>query len=194
MLRWMMRVALSLLVSFPSWSADFGKGLAAAERGDYVTALREWRPLAEQGHAKAQFNLGVMYGDGEGIQQDYGQAAQWYRRAAEQGIAQAQYNLGVMYKKGMGVAQDYSQAAKWYRRAAEQGDADAQIKLGLMYGLGDGVVEDYVTAHMWGNIARANGYDSGKLLDALEQLMSKGQIARAQQRASDCMANQYKNC
>ena len=158
MLRWMMRVALSLLVSFPSWSADFGKGLAAAERGDYVTALREWRPLAEQGHAKAQFNLGVMY------------------------------------KKGMGVAQDYSQAAKWYRRAAEQGDADAQIKLGLMYGLGDGVVEDYVTAHMWGNIARANGYDSGKLLDALEQLMSKGQIARAQQRASDCMANQYKNC
>jgi TPR repeat protein len=135
-----------------------------------------------------------MYGDGESIQQDYGQAALWYRRAAEQGIAQAQYNLGEMYKKGMGVAQDYSQAAKWYRRAAEQGDADAQIKLGLMYGLGDGVVEDYVTAHMWGNIARANGYDSGKLLDALEQLMSKGQIARAQQRASDCMANQYKNC
>jgi TPR repeat protein len=99
-----------------------------------------------------------------------------------------------MYDKGRGVVQDYGQAVKWYHRAAEQGDADAQIKLGLMYGLGDGVVEDYVTAHMWGNIARANGYDSGKLLDALEQLMSKGQIARAQQRASDCMANQYKNC
>jgi TPR repeat protein len=158
LLRWMMLVALSLLVSFPSWSADIDKGLAAAERGDYATALREWRPLAEQGDAIAQ------------------------------------YNLGVMYDKGRGVVQDYGQAVKWYHRAAEQGDADAQIKLGLMYGLGDGVVEDYVTAHMWGNIARANGYDSGKLLDALEQLMSKGQIARAQQRASDCMANQYKNC
>ena len=83
MLRWMMRVALSLLVSFPSWSADFGKGLAAAERGDYVTALREWRPLAEQGHAKAQFNLGVMYKKGMGVAQDYSQAAKWYRRAAE---------------------------------------------------------------------------------------------------------------
>ena len=159
MLRWMMLVALSLLVSFPSWSADFGKGLAAAERGDYATAIREWRPLAEQGDAKAQ------------------------------------YNLGVMYKKGMGVAQDYGQAVKWYRRAAEQGYAEAQNNLGVMYGNGRGVVEDYVTAHMWGNIARANGNDiADELLDDLEQLMSKDQIARAQQRASDCMANQYKNC
>ena len=159
MLRWMMLVALSLLVSFPSWSADFDKGLAAAERGDYATALREWHPLAEQGHAKAQFNLGVMYADGEGIQQDYGQAVEWYRRAAEQGYAMAQYNLGVMYANGRGV------------------------------------VQNYVTAHMWGNIARANGNDiADEWLDALEQLMSKDQIARAQQRASDCMANQYKNC
>ena len=62
-----------------------------------------------------------------------------------------------------------------------------------MYGLGDCVVQNYVSAHMWGNIARANEYDSGKLLDALEQLMSKDQIAEAQQRASDRIANQYKN-
>ena len=157
-LRWMMLVALSLLVSFPSWSADFDKGLAAYERGDYATALREWHPLAEQGDAGAQFNLGAMYANGRGVAQDYGQAIEWYRRAAEQGYAEAQNNLGVMY------------------------------------GNGRGVVQNYVTAHMWGNIARANGYDSGKLLDLLEKLMSKGQIARAQQRASDCMANQYKNC
>jgi TPR repeat protein len=195
MLRWMMRVALSLLVSFPSWSADFDKGLAAAERGDYATALREWHPLAEQGHAKAQFNLRVMYADGEGIQQDYGQAVEWYRRAAKQGYAMAQYNLGVMYANGRGVAQDYGQAIEWYRRAAKQGYAEAQNNLGVMYGNGRGVVQNYVTAHMWGNIARANGNDiADEWLDALEQLMSKDQIARAQQRASDCLANQYKNC
>ena len=195
LLRWMMLVALSLLVSFPSWSADFGKGLAAYERGDYVTALREWRPLAEQGHAKAQFNLGVMYADGEGIQQDYGQAAQWYRRAAEQGDADAQTNLGWMYGTGRGVPQNYGQAVEWYRLAADQGYAMAQYNLGVMYGNGRGVVQNYVTAHMWGNIARANGNDiADELLDDLEQLMSKDQIARAQQRASDCLANQYKNC
>ena len=62
-----------------------------------------------------------------------------------------------------------------------------------MYGLGDSVLQNYVTAHRWGNIARANGNESGMLLDALEQLMSKDQIAEAQQRASDRIANQYKN-
>ena len=158
----MMPVALTLLVSLPSWSADFDanydKGMAAYERGDYVAALREWTQLAEQGDAIAQFNLGVMFEKGQGAQQDFGQAV------------------------------------KWYRRAAEQGDAMAQNNLGWMYELGGGVVEDYVTAHMWGNIARANGNDSGKLLDHLETKMSKDQIVRSQQRASDCLANQYKNC
>ena len=82
-----------------------------------------------------------------------------------------------------------------YRLAADQGYAMAQYNLGVMYGNGRGVVQNYVTAHMWGNIARANGNDiADELLDDLEQLMSKDQIARAQQRASDCMANQYKNC
>ena len=65
--------------------------------------------------------------------------------------------------------------------------------MGVMYELGDCVVHNYVTVHMWGNIARANGNESGMLLDALEQLMSKDQIAEAQQRASDRMAIQYKN-
>ena len=46
-----------------SWSGDFQKGLTAYESGDYATALREWKPLAQQGHAKSQYNLGVMYRD-----------------------------------------------------------------------------------------------------------------------------------
>ena len=52
---------LTLLVGTPASSADFQKGLDAYDRGDYATALREWTPLAEQGHAWAQYNLGVMY-------------------------------------------------------------------------------------------------------------------------------------
>ena len=69
-----------------SWSADFQKGLEAAQRGDYVTALREWTPLAEQGDASAQYNLGVMYGNGQGVPQDYKAALEWYTLAAEQGM------------------------------------------------------------------------------------------------------------
>ena len=63
-------LVLMSLVSFPSWSADFNKGLTAAQNGDFATALKEWKPLAEQGHASAQFNLGLMYRKGLGVPQD----------------------------------------------------------------------------------------------------------------------------
>jgi TPR repeat protein len=74
-------------------------------------------------------------------------------------------------------------------------NAKAQNNLGVMYGDGRGVVQDYVTAHMRGNIARANGSDNGgKLVDLLETLMSRTQIATAQERASVCVARQYREC
>ena len=73
---------------------DFDRGLAAAQSGDFATALKEWRPLAEQGDALAQYNLGAMYEFGDGVVQDYAEAVRWYRLAAEQGHAKAQYNLG----------------------------------------------------------------------------------------------------
>ena len=74
-------------------------------------------------------------------------------------------------------------------------NAKAQNNLGVMYGDGRGVVQDYVTAHMWGNIARANGSDNGgKLVDSLEPLMSRAQIAAAQERASACVVRQYREC
>ncbi len=80
---------------------------------------------AEQGDTDAQFNLGVMYNNGQGVTQDYTQAVSWYRKAAEQGHADAQFNLGVRYAKGQGVTKDYTQAVSWFRKAAEQGHANA---------------------------------------------------------------------
>ena len=63
---------------------------------DFAHALSWYSKAAAQGHASAQFRLGIMYDTGKGIQQDYGQAVVWYQMAAEQGYAQAQYNLGVL--------------------------------------------------------------------------------------------------
>ena len=178
-----------------SWSADFQKGLAAAERGDFATALREWTPLAEQGTAGAQFNLGVMYYKGEGVPQDYKTAVKWYRLAAEQGYAYAQFNLGLMYRKGEGVPQDYKTAVKWYRLAAEQGSAYAQFNLGLMYGLGNGVIQDNVYAHMWANLAASNGSKKGgELRDIVAERMTPAQIAEAQRLARECVRKKYKGC
>ena len=95
-------------------------GVAAYKRGAYATALREWRPLAEQGDAKAQHNLGVMYRKGRGVPQDDAEAVKWYSKAAEQGDAFAQFNLAFMYKNGQGVPQDYAQAHMWYNLAASR--------------------------------------------------------------------------
>ncbi|WP_146117165.1 tetratricopeptide repeat protein, partial [Haemophilus influenzae] len=110
---------------------QFQQGLEATKRGDYQTAFKLWLPLAEQGNASIQFNLGLMYKKGQGIKQDDFEAVKWFRKAAEQGVADAQLNLGNMYAKGLGVKQDDVEAVKWYRQAAEQGNAKAQFNLGL---------------------------------------------------------------
>ncbi len=110
---------LLVVLAAPAW-AGFDEGVAAYDRGDYATALREMRVLAEQGDAAAQYNLGVMYFEGQGVAQDYAEAVKWYRRAAEQGYADAQNNLGLMYGKGQGVAQDYVQAHMWFNLAASR--------------------------------------------------------------------------
>ncbi len=96
------------------------------DKGDYATALKEWRPLAEQGDAEAQCNLGYMYKGGKGVPQDDAEAARWYRLAAVQGLDRAQFNLGIMYATGRGVQQDYVQAYLWFSLAAAQGHGSAQ--------------------------------------------------------------------
>ena len=77
---------------------------------------------AEQGDASAQFNLGLMYGKGEGVPENDLEAVKWYRKAAEQGDASAQLNLGFMYAEGRGVPEDYVLAYAWLNLAAAQRD------------------------------------------------------------------------
>ncbi len=73
-------VAISLFVgSMTAHAADFHAGFKAYQRGDYATALRIFRQLAEQGDASAQYNLGFMYDNGQGVTQDYAVAVRWYR-------------------------------------------------------------------------------------------------------------------
>lgn len=113
-------VGLSLLPAL-GW-ADFQAGLAAYERGDYETAVKEWRPLAHQGDADAQKLLGFMYSQGQGLPQNYVEAAKWIRLAAEQGDAGAQANLSRMYFEGLGVPHDFELALLWANLAAAQGN------------------------------------------------------------------------
>ena len=108
-------------------------GLNQAAWTNDVSDSRETLQLAERGNAQAQYNLGVMYENGQGVRQDDAEAVKWYQQAAAQGLAEAQSNLGVMYYNGRGVRQDDAEAVKWYRLAAEQGFAPAQVLLDTIY-------------------------------------------------------------
>ena len=191
-------ITACLLTAAPitiTYAQNFDKAVKAYEAGDYTTAAKEFRLLAEQGDAVAQFNLGNMYDQGKGVPQDYAEAVRWHRLAAEQGIAVAQNNLGRMYNQGKGVPQDYPEAVRWYRLAAEQGISRAQFNLGLMHFKGQGVPQDYVLAHMLLNIEAASGDENAlKARDLLASLMTSNQIAEAQQHARDCMARGLKGC
>jgi TPR repeat protein len=112
---------------------DIQLAAEAYTAGDYATALRLWRPLAERETRTAQFGLGVLYEDGNGVPRDYAKAEHWYRKAADRGYAKAQYNEGRLYEHGLGVSVDTLQAAKWYILAARQGNPMAQYSLALLY-------------------------------------------------------------
>ena len=185
-LRFTITFVLSIIcLTVPAW-ADFQAGMDATIRGDYATALREWRPLAEQGDALAQYNLGVLYRKGRGVPQDDVQARQWYAKAAAQGQAKAQFNLGTLYFNGEGVPKDYPQALRWFRLAADQGEAVAQTKIAIMYDEGQGVSQDIVQAYKWYSLAATNGdKPAAELRDALAKQMTPAQIAEAQKLAQE---------
>ena len=152
-------IAIVLLLAVQSASAvDFWAGSAYYLRGDFTAALREWRPLAEEGDARAQYYLGIMHANGEGVPENDRQAAYWFQESARQGNSQSQYHLGIMYANGEGVPEDDPQAVYWFRKSANQGDARAQFNLGVMYEFGEGVPEADRQAVNWYRRAAEQGH------------------------------------
>ena len=119
---------ISLLITGLAVAGPFGEATKAYNSGDYETAYRLIKPLAEQGLPEAQFNLGLMYDKGQGVPQDYAEAVKWYRKAAEQGSAEAQYNLGKMYYTGQGVPKDYVLAHMWFNLTTSRYPASEKEK------------------------------------------------------------------
>jgi uncharacterized protein len=125
-------VILAVVLTGGAAAGPLEEGDAAYERGDYATAVRLWRPLAEQGNPEAQFVLGQMYNTGRGVSQDHAEAVKWYRRAAEQGDVLAQAVLGAMYGGEEGIPPDYVQSYMWLSlaasRASTQEDRDMVLE------------------------------------------------------------------
>ena len=112
--------------------ADFESAYKAYSQRDQETALTEFQALAEQGDSRAQFYLGSMIQNGQGVNKDSAEAAKWYLRSAEQGNLNAQQNLALLYRNGDGVARDPVSAHMWYSLAAGQGSAFAGIQRDLL--------------------------------------------------------------
>jgi uncharacterized protein len=151
-------ILLTLSLAAPVVAGPGKDAMDAIERGDYATALRLLRQLAEQCDAQAQYNLGVLYDNGQGVPQNDSEAMKWYRKAADQGECRAQVNLGTMYSNGQGVPQNYAEAMKWFRKAADQGFAPSQYTLGLFYRQGTGVPQNNAEAVKWYRKAADQGY------------------------------------
>ncbi|MGD2081513.1 MAG: SPOR domain-containing protein [Chromatiales bacterium] len=162
--------ALVLLALTAAAGADpLTEGLGAYQLGDYEKAYDLWRPLAEQGNVRARFQLGILFGEGQGVAQNPVKAAFWFRQAAQGGYAPAQHRLALMYYQGLGVPRDLSQAIGWWRLAAGQGNPDALFNLGGLNHLGQGIPQDLDRAEqLYAAAARRGHADARRALVKLQ--------------------------
>jgi len=128
---WAARLGLTAVLAAGGCDAggrpvDFEQGMAALTKGNYAEAYCRWKPLAERGYAEAQYHLGWLYANGNGMAVDIEKALDWWRAAAAQGHADAQFAVGLAYTTGEGIQADLDEAVKWYLAAARQGHQDAR--------------------------------------------------------------------
>jgi TPR repeat protein len=162
--------------------ADGAAGLAAYDRGDYATALKEFTPLAEQGVPTAQAALGAMYMDGQGVARNIPEAMKWLGLAADQGMAAAQLRLGTLYLLGDGVAPDAAKAAQWFKAAADKGMAKAQVNLAAMHYQGVGVARDLKASYLYAALAAKQGdQEAIGMVGILKEQMAPQDVVQAEE-------------
>lgn len=111
-----------------------------------IESKEELEAKAAKGDAHAQFELGAMYHDGQGVQKDLTIAKQWFEKSAALGDVRAQFNLGVMYYTAEGIKQNYAKAKELFQKTADQGNARGQFNLGVMYYRGEGMKQNLAKA------------------------------------------------
>ena len=109
-------------------SAHVARGLDAAARGDHAEAYWLWRPLADAGMAEAQYHVGWLYANGNGLRVDVPKAIDWWQRAAQNGNPDAEFAIGMAYLNGEArtLKKDLGKALEWLARAARNDNADAR--------------------------------------------------------------------
>lgn len=160
--------------------ADYNDGTVAYQQGDYQTAFKQWKAVAEQkstlspdfewklgrtqDSTEAQYGLALLYWQGKGTTQNYHEAEKWLLLAADSGHSEAQLKLAFLYLTGLNGKKNPNAAKKWFEKSAQQGNVDAQYNLGLLYKNGDDVAKDLTLAKKWLSLAAQQGDASAKTL------------------------------
>lgn len=160
--------------------AGFNEGVTAYEKGDYQTALKAWKAIAEQKSTvtgdfewhssaskdtvEAQYALALLYWQGKGIAQNYQEAEKWLVLAATSGHSEAQLKLAYLYLEGLSGKANIAEASKWFEQSAQQGNVNAQYNLGVLYWRGSGMMQDATAAKKWLTAAASQGDVSAKEL------------------------------
>jgi len=162
--RYLAALAWLIALGAPLSAQSVAAGADAWAKGDYDTAVENWRPLAEKGDPDAQFNLGQAYRWGRGVTANLSAAQTWYERAAGSGQMDAQVILGLMlFQNG-----DHAAGLRWLKAASEKGEPRAMLIYGTALYNGDSVPQDAVLGYAYVSRAAAQGLQAAK--DTLAQL------------------------
>lgn len=169
-----------ILFSTVAYAGDVKKGWVAYESADYATAKAEWQELADSGDAKAAYGMGLLYGNGFGVDMDDAMALKYYGVAADQGHGDAAFNLAVMHQNGWGVPMNEQKANEWYLVAAEKGNTEAQMALGRWYAMDFQDSYDPVEAYKWFSLAEKLGdFGAQEKREFIASRMTAEQIVQA---------------
>ena len=124
-------------------AGNFDKAVNDYEKGAYIKALNAFYVLAKKGDQYAQYNVAMMYENGQGLKANKSEAIYWYEKAAKQENAAAQYNLAKLYHTSATTDEHaYKKAKYWYEKASENGMMQAYNNLASLYMEGKGVPKD----------------------------------------------------
>ena len=162
---------------------------------NYVKALELYKKSADKGFINAYYDVGVMLIRGQGTPKNDVEASKWLKLGAEKGDANSQSLLGLAYAGGEGVVKNMEESLRWLKLAAKQGNPVALFEVGKFYFRGDLIAKDYVKGLSLTSLAITYGNNDAKSIhDRFTKIMTKEQIAEAQNLATQCLSSKYKNC
>ena len=129
MRRYITIICVTFLLVFTADAATMDDAKLAIRAQDFAKAAGILKPLANKGDKQAQYQLAVLYRNGQGISESPKKSVYWLDKSATQGYKRAQYLLGTFYEDGIGVESNKEKAIYWYSAAAKQNHGNAQKRL-----------------------------------------------------------------